>query len=290
MQARRAPAPAPNGRHRGPPAGASRARARAHCALDRIGQHGRQQRGLVAGEIAGRLAKGVAAAGLDAEFAVRAPFGDIEVDFQNPPLRQHQVDPERQRKLQRLAQPAAARPQEQVLRHLLGDGGTAAHVLEVVGIGHGIADFREVDAVMAAKAAVLGDDHGERERRRDARQRHILPLHALAADAAPEHHGGDRLAEAIERRDQVGQQQQDQQREADCAQRPRQPQDFGGEARSFLRPLHHDARLAHPGRQLPTGAALGLTMQPWTPLPPISPIGSPPSPPKSRPCSTACWP
>ena len=75
-----------------------------------------------------RLVEGAPRPGLDAEFAVRAPFGDVEVDFQHAPLRQHQVDPERQRKFQRLADEAAARPQEQVLGGLLGDGRAAAHL------------------------------------------------------------------------------------------------------------------------------------------------------------------
>src|SRR5450759_4379555 len=66
-----------------------------------------------------------------AEWGPSGEFGDVEVNFQDPPLRQHQVDPQCQGQLQRLAQPAAARPQEQVLRHLLGEGGTAAHILEI---------------------------------------------------------------------------------------------------------------------------------------------------------------
>ena len=54
----------------------------------------------------------------------------------------------------------------------------------------------------------------------------------------PQHHGRDRLAEGIERRDQIGQQQQHQQRKPDQAQRPRhlrQPQDVVGEAHSLGR-------------------------------------------------------
>ena len=57
----------------------------------------------------------------------------------HPPLRQHQVDPDRQRKLQRLAHEAAAAPQEQVLGGLLGDGRGAAHVAQFVGLLDGVA-------------------------------------------------------------------------------------------------------------------------------------------------------
>src|ERR1019366_2255473 len=101
--------------------------------------------------------------------------------------------------------------------------------------------FREVDAMVAAKAAVLGDDHGERERRRNARQRHILALHARAAELEPAHHRGDRLADGIERHDQIGQHQQHQHGESGGA---HGPEDIG---EAFAGP-DHGLRLTHRGR------------------------------------------
>ena len=67
--------------------------------------------------------------------------------------------------------------------------------------------LREIDAVMAAKAAILGDDHGQRQAGRNARKRHVHALDPLAGHAPPQHHGRDRLAESIKRRQHVRQQQ-----------------------------------------------------------------------------------
>src|SRR5262245_27470764 len=77
---------------------------------------------LIARKVLSRFAKGAAGSRFGAEFTVGAPLCDIQVNFQNPPLRQNQVDPERQRKFQRLADVAAPLPKEQILCHLLSDG------------------------------------------------------------------------------------------------------------------------------------------------------------------------
>ena len=100
----------------------------------------------------------------------RPEFGDVEIDFQDPPLRQHQIDPHRQRNLQRLADHAAARPQEQVLRHLLGDGRAAARHLAVLGIIDHVAQRVPVDAVVTAEFGVLGGDHRARQSGRHRRR------------------------------------------------------------------------------------------------------------------------
>ena len=91
----------------------------------------------------------------------------------------------------------------------------------------GLAHFGQVDAVMAAEAAVLGHDHRKRELRRDARERHVDALDPRAGQPAPQHHGRDRLAEGVERREQI--RQRDQQRssdERDGAQHPRRQATF----------------------------------------------------------------
>jgi len=49
-----------------------------------------------------RMTEGERRSGLCAELAGRAELGDVEIDFQNALLRQHEVDPERERKFERL--------------------------------------------------------------------------------------------------------------------------------------------------------------------------------------------
>src|SRR6185312_4324877 len=103
--------------------------------------------------------EGVAAAGLDAELTARAPFRDVEINFQDAPLGQNKVDPQSERKLDHLAQIAASLPEEQVLRHLLGDGRAPADVVQIVRFADGVADFHQIDAVMATETSVLGNDY-----------------------------------------------------------------------------------------------------------------------------------
>src|SRR5580698_6409331 len=83
----------------------------AGAAQGRIGQDGGELRRFAGVEIAGGFAESVARGGLGAEFAVRPPLDDVEVDFQHAALRQHQVEPDRQREFQRLADDAAALPE-----------------------------------------------------------------------------------------------------------------------------------------------------------------------------------
>ena len=75
------------------------------------------------------------------EFAVRTQFGNVEIDLKDPAFREHQVEPQRQGQFQRLANVAAALPEEQVLDRLLGDGGAAADVVEAVGVFVGVVVF-----------------------------------------------------------------------------------------------------------------------------------------------------
>ena len=58
---------------------------------------------------------------------VGAHLGDVEIDLEDPPLRPQQLDRRREIGLDPLADQAASGPQEQVLRHLLRDGRSAAH-------------------------------------------------------------------------------------------------------------------------------------------------------------------
>src|SRR6476469_6792969 len=63
------------------------------AAQARVWQDRGEQRGLAGIEVAGRLAEGVPGRGLGAEFAVRAPLGDVEIDFHQAALAEHPVEP-----------------------------------------------------------------------------------------------------------------------------------------------------------------------------------------------------
>src|SRR5204862_2735043 len=86
----------------------------AGAALDRIGKDRRQERRFARRQGRCRTAESISGPGLRAELAGGAELGDVQIDFQDALLRQHQIDPERERKFQRLADHAAALPQEQI--------------------------------------------------------------------------------------------------------------------------------------------------------------------------------
>ena len=69
-----------------------------------------------------------------------------------------------------------------------------------------------VDAVMGAKPAVLGRDDGARQHRRDPFQRNDRALDPLAGHPAGQHQGRHRIDHAVQRRQQIGQQQDGQHR------------------------------------------------------------------------------
>src|SRR5215472_15799855 len=140
----------------------------AGAAAHRVGQDCREFRRLGGGLIARRFAEGPTRAGLGAKFAIRTPLRNVEVDFENPALGQHHVEPQRQRELERLADKTAALPQEQIFGGLLRDRGCPPRLAEFVRLLHRLADRTEVDAAIAAKSAVLRDDDGEAQRRRNA--------------------------------------------------------------------------------------------------------------------------
>src|SRR2546423_12194235 len=102
----------------------------------------------------------MASPGLYADSAVRPPWGDVEIDFQNPPFRQHQIDPKRQWKLQSLTDEAAARPEEQVFGGLLGDGRATPCLGDVFSVLDRRPQLGPVDAVMRTKPTVFGRDDG----------------------------------------------------------------------------------------------------------------------------------
>jgi hypothetical protein len=88
---------------------------------------------------------------------------------------------------------------------LLGNGRPAAHLVDIVGLGNGFADFGEVESMVAAEASILGDDDDKRQRRRDARDRQKLTLDPQSAQPSRQHDRRDRIHDRVKRRDQIGQ-------------------------------------------------------------------------------------
>jgi hypothetical protein len=116
---------------------------------------------------------------------VRAPLRDVEIDFKHTPFGQHEIHPQRERKLQRLAQETAPRPQEQIFGGLLGNGGHGARRADVVDVLQPLADLLPIDPAMGAEAAVLGGNDGRRQRRRHALDRDEASLDTGARCPAP---------------------------------------------------------------------------------------------------------
>src|SRR5215468_7122577 len=80
------------------------------------------------------------------------------IDFKLPALRNHEIDPQRQREFQRLADVTVPGPQEQVFGELLGDAGAAAPPAHAVGLVLEHApQFVEIDSMMAAKTSVFAN-------------------------------------------------------------------------------------------------------------------------------------
>src|SRR5690349_7545270 len=131
----------------------------------RIGQDRRHQSRLARRNHWRAMAESVSRAGLNPELASRAKFGDVEIDFQYPRFWQHEIDPQRQRELEYLADHTAARPQKQVLCYLLGDGRAAANDLAIAGIVDRLAQRTEINAVVAAEFRVFGRNHRARQPR-----------------------------------------------------------------------------------------------------------------------------
>jgi hypothetical protein len=98
-----------------------------------------------------------AAGGLDAEHAV-AQLGDVQVRLEDAPLGPGQLDEHREVRLETLAHEAAAGPQEEVLRHLLGDRARPAQPAVVLVRVDGLLDRLHVEAVMVGKSLILGGD------------------------------------------------------------------------------------------------------------------------------------
>src|SRR5262249_9417580 len=94
-------------------------------------QDPREARGLVGAELARGPAEVEPARRADAEDA-GAELREVQVDLEDAPLRPQRLDPQREPRLEALAHPAAARPEEEVLRDLLRDRARAAQAPRVL--------------------------------------------------------------------------------------------------------------------------------------------------------------
>lgn len=172
----------------------------------RIGQDRGKQRRFMGVEVGGGLAECAARSGLDPELAIGTPFRDVEIDFEHAPFAEHAVEPQRQRKFQRLAKKAARRPQEQVLGGLLCDAGTAARLAQIFGL-HNLNNALEIDPMMTAVARILRDEDRNHECRRDTVERDPNALDMLAFSPPPEHDGRYRRKHRVEEREDERQRQ-----------------------------------------------------------------------------------
>src|SRR5690606_20887089 len=92
-------------------------------------------------------------------------FGHVDVDLEDAGLRPHQFDQGRIPGLKPLAHPAAATPEEQVLRRLLADRACAPHLPAAFVVPAGLAYGLDVEAVVPGEFLVFGGDHGQGEMR-----------------------------------------------------------------------------------------------------------------------------
>src|ERR1700683_53081 len=123
----------------------------------RIGQYDREQRALLACEARGGLVEEVARGRLDAVNAA-TELHDVQVHLEDALLRPHGLDHDRKHGLKALAHEAAARPQEQVFRHLLGDGAGAAQLAAALVSAYRFAYRFEIEAGVERELLILGCD------------------------------------------------------------------------------------------------------------------------------------
>src|SRR5205085_5661678 len=90
-----------------------------------------------------------------------APLNHIEINLKDPTLGHDRFDHYRNHRLLRLAPPCAFARQEQILRQLLTDRGTARYDLSLLDIFFvRFLDAVPVEAFMIEKLRILGGDNG----------------------------------------------------------------------------------------------------------------------------------
>src|SRR5690606_4966959 len=93
-----------------------------------------------------------------AEDAV-AELHHIEIELDDAPLRPRHFDRRGPTRLQPLAHPAPARPEEEILGELLRDGAGAAQPLSAFTIFQRFLDRFAIETAMFSELLILGRDH-----------------------------------------------------------------------------------------------------------------------------------
>jgi len=99
-----------------------------------------------------------------------AELGDVQIDFQYPPLLPQGFDQDCEIGLEPLAKIAASGPQIKILGDLLADGAGAVHLVAVLIERVGLFDGRNIEAPMLGKLLVFRRHDGERQVGRDSIQ------------------------------------------------------------------------------------------------------------------------
>ncbi len=145
---------------------------RAHLRVDaaRVGDHGHEARRLGHRQLASGLVV-VRAGGRLASVDPVAPLDHVEVEGEDPPLREVLLQPVSDDHLAQLAGEALAGVEEQVLGELLGDRAPSADRLALRDVRlHRLLDRLPVDSVVAEELLVLGGDRRLDEVPGDARE------------------------------------------------------------------------------------------------------------------------
>jgi len=99
-----------------------------------------------------------------------AELGDVQIDFQYPPLGPQGFDQDREIGFEPLAHIAATGPQKKILGDLLADGAGAVHLVAVLIERVRLFDGRNVEAPMLGELLIFGCHDGERQIGRDSIQ------------------------------------------------------------------------------------------------------------------------
>src|SRR5690606_27339018 len=129
----------------------------------------------IARQLRGRLAEVVSGRRFGAK-NTGAPFGNVQIDFENVALAPGRIERQRQRRFQQLAGDAATGPQKDIARYLHADGAGAAQFAAVAKFIDDIGDGIEIDTAVRAEATVLGCDHRALQTGADALERHAAVI------------------------------------------------------------------------------------------------------------------
>ena len=133
-------------------------------------ENGGESRGVLAVDVAGGIPVVVTARRLGAINA-RAPFNDIEVEFENALLAEDQLGHRDKGELDAFAEEGAAGAEEKIFDELLRDGGATANTAAFHIVFRGDLYGLPIEAMMLIEARVFGGDDGMLEIGGDLAQR-----------------------------------------------------------------------------------------------------------------------